>query len=408
MFSNQTRENSTKYVEDSIKYICKEIGPREPGTASELKCQEWLKSEIEKNNWANEVKIEPFIVSRHALVGFTKIIAVMLMIASIFQLTFFANNLYYKIFSTISLFLVISSFFILITEFGLYLKVIDKFLPQSISTNLYAKIKPSGEIKKRIVFNGHTDSAYEWSLMKIHQNFMIFVLGTIAIANLAFLGIIIAALATDLNNLKLGSLILGLITFVLDIGLFFMCNFNVVVPGANDNLTGTMISMAVLKAIKEENIQFENTEVCIMLSGSEEAGLRGAEAWGKAHKQELTEIDTAVIVFDTLRDKDYATIYTRDMTCLVKNSQKVASLLDKAAAKSGYHLPHHGVPFGASDAAALSKQGIHACCVAAQNPKGTTWYHNTRDCADNLNPETIRLGVDLALNALEIFDKEGF
>ena len=192
------------------------------------------------------------------------------------------------------------------------------------------------------------------------------------------------------------------------IGLFYVCNFNVVVPGANDNLTGCTNAVAVLKCLAESNIRLENTEVCCMLSGSEEAGLRGADAFAKAHKEELNSIPTAVLVFDTLRDLPFLTIYARDMTNLVKNDDDCVKLLDKAAAKINHPLKHGGVPFGASDAAALTKNGVKAVCVAGQDPLHANYYHNTRDTADNLIPETMKVCLDLSLAAVEIFDKEGF
>lgn len=42
--------------------------------------------------------------------------------------------------------------------------------------------------------------------------------------------------------------------------------------GANDNLTGCFISMAVVKYMQHHDIRFENTEVWVVLTGSEEAG----------------------------------------------------------------------------------------------------------------------------------------
>ena len=67
-------------------------------------------------------------------------------------------------------------------------------------------------------------------------------------------------------------------------GFLFFQSYTKSVPGANDNLTGCLTAMSVLKLMKENNIEFDNTEVRIMLTGSEEAGLRGAKNYVEVHE----------------------------------------------------------------------------------------------------------------------------
>ena len=57
-----------------------------------------------------------------------------------------------------------------------------------------------------------------------------------------------------------------------------MWNKNRIVDGANDNLSGCYMGIAILKALKDNGIELENTEVGVILTGSEEAGLRGAKS----------------------------------------------------------------------------------------------------------------------------------
>ena len=67
-------------------------------------------------------------------------------------------------------------------------------------------------------------------------------------------------------------------------GMYRMWDPNTTVDGANDNLTACLMGIAILKAMKDEGIELEHTEVGVILSGSEEAGLRGAKAWCEQHK----------------------------------------------------------------------------------------------------------------------------
>lgn len=51
--------------------------------------------------------------------------------------------------------------------------------------------------------------------------------------------------------------LIGLVFVPFLIGLYWMWNENRVVDGANDNLSGCYMGIAILKALKEEGIEFE-------------------------------------------------------------------------------------------------------------------------------------------------------
>jgi len=408
LVSKEKRQEAVDYAVKSIRYICDEIGPRESGQPAELKCQEWMEKEIKENGWAESTSYDKFIISRHALVGFTKIVGVMLIIGSLLQLLRLVGNPTVTLAANIvTAVFAILSLVITLLEFLFYREPLDKLLPRSQSTNLYAKYAPKGEVKRRIVICGHTDSAYEWPLMKVRQELMVGVLVLDILALLATIGIFLWSAIT--GNNEVWPLIFALVCIAPFFGLFYVCSFKYLSPGANDNLTGCFTAIGTLKCLKESGIRFENTEVCALLSGSEEAGLRGAKAWAEQHEKEWKDVETYVIAFDTCTDYDYVTIYERDMTNLVKNSKEVCDLIDKACAdpEINHPLPHGGVPFGASDAAALSRAGVKAACIAGQNPKYAPYYHNRRDVPDALKPETMALCLDIAIQCAEEFDKMG-
>ena len=47
-------------------------------------------------------------------------------------------------------------------QFGLYKKLIDRCFPEKTGHNVTAVKKCTGEVKRRIFFNGHPDAAWEW------------------------------------------------------------------------------------------------------------------------------------------------------------------------------------------------------------------------------------------------------
>ena len=109
--------------------------------------------------------------------------------------------------------------------------------------------------------------------------------------------------------------------------------------------------MAVVKYMQHHDIRFENTEVWVVLTGSEEAGLRGAKAFCKAHKDELGDVETVFVGLDTIRDYDFMAIYSRDLTGTVKNDESACALVKEAAKQNGLDMPYKSVFFGATDAA---------------------------------------------------------
>ena len=404
--SRETRDAAVDYSLGAIDYICREIGPRESGMPAERKAQEWLKDELLSNGWADEAEIEDFTVSRHGLVGFTKIVSVLLVLAAAMQFIAVFAPAAALACHIVTIVLMAVSLLITVMEFLLYKPFIDPLLPKTTSGNVYARYKSSGETRRRIVFSGHCDSAYEWTLMKIKPAFMIAVIVMCVVGVLVTVALAIAAMASELEWWTLVVTSAFIPFYVL---LFFFCTFKVVVPGANDNLTGVLASVAVLKCLKESGIRFEHTEVDLVLTGSEESGLRGAFAWAKKHRDEIlsSDVETVFIGLETLRDWDHLNIYTRDLTGTIAHDPGAVKLLDKASAACGRPLKHFSVFFGASDAAAITKCGLRATCLAGMDPTPADYYHNIKDTADNMDRKTFALGLDIAVEAAEIFDREG-
>lgn len=406
--SKETRDRAVDYSLNSIKYICEEIGPRESGMPAERKAQEWLKDELLSNGWADEAELEDFTVSRHGLVGFTKIVSVLLVVAAALQFAaYFAGGITATVCHAVTIALCALSLLITVAEFLMYKPFIDPLLPKTTSANVYAKYHSSGETKRRIVFSGHCDSAYEWTLMKIKPAFMISVIVLCIVGVLAAVALCIADLVRDVT--PVWSLVITSVFIPFYVLLGFFCTFKVVVPGANDNLSGVLASVAVLRCLKESGIRFEHTEVDVLLTGSEEAGLRGAFAWARKHKKEILSdgTETVFVGLETLRDWDHLYIYNRDLTGTVAHDAGAVKLLDKASAACGRPLKHFSVFFGASDAAAVTKEGLRATCLAGMDPTPADYYHNVKDTADNMDRKTFALGLDIALEATEIFDREG-
>ena len=117
-----------------------------------------------------------------------------------------------------------------------------------------------------------------------------------------------------------------------------------VVDGANDNLSGCYIGMELLKEMEERGIALGHTEVGVILPGSEEAGLRGAKAWAKAHKGEYADVPTYIISYDTIHDPKHLAVNTRDLNSTVKSDPELCEMFIAAAEKAGVTCRRGFVP----------------------------------------------------------------
>ena len=185
-----------------------------------------------------------------------------------------------------------------------------------------------------------------------------------------------------------------------------MWNKKRVVDGANDNLSGCYMGIAILKALKDEGIELENTEIGVVLTGSEEAGLRGAKAWCEAHKGEFDDVPTFIFSYDTIHDPKYLMANYRDLNGTVKADKDVSDLFMEACKELDIPCLKGWVPplGGATDSAAFAQAGFRATGVTGLNHKLESYYHTRKDSYDNMNEKGLGDCFAASVKALEMFD----
>ena len=391
------------YCVKEIKYVCKESGGRESGSPAERKAQEHMADELRK--YTDSVELEEFDLHPKAFMGWVIIVG-LCMIASVI--------LYNLGFALVSLILTLVGAVCMIAEFLMYKEFLDPFFPKRTSANVIAIRKPEGEVKRRIIFNGHCDSAYEWRYTYLGGGHLLVAVIAIAIVGLVVTLVCeIAALATGhaMTAFEGGFWkVMGYVQLVWIpsyISILFFTHWKLVVPGANDNLTGCVNAMAVMKYLSDNDIRFENTEVRAVLTGSEEAGLRGAKAYAKRHKEELLATETVVLGLDTFRDLKDLAVYDRDLSGTLKHDKQAKELVKNAASNCGLDLPYASIYIGACDAAAFTQIGVKATGFAAMDPTPPRYYHTRLDSWELLEPEAIRTGIEVVTEACCMYDAVG-
>ncbi len=401
----------TNYAIKSIKNVCKNFGPRPVGSESETKAQQYMQADLEK--FCDEVKREEYKCSDKAFMSWVPIGVILLLISTI---------CYTLGWSVVGLVLSALTLVMIVTEFFLYIPVLDSFFPKVTSGNVYGVRKAKGETKKRIILCGHTDSAYEWTYTYKGGRPVVGLVMANAVIAVA-LGIGANVYAVVSNGSAFGSFvwseesgivlkILAVIMYVtvpVLIMAFRFSNFKMPVTGANDNLTGCFISCAAAKFLSDNDIRFENTEVAVLCAGGEEAGLRGTKAFAKANKDMLKDdgVETVFVTVDTIGELDFLKIYDKDMNGLVKNDKRVAKLLQTACENVGYKAKMGAIELGATDSAAMSQAGVPAASLVAMDPTPARYYHTRLDNVDILSAQAVDAGVKIALETVFLYDEKG-
>ena len=406
-----TRRMYTNYAARSIKKVCKEIGPRFSGSEAEKKGVEFMADEL--RTCCDDVKTESFTVHPKAFYGWISISAVFMIISTAL---FFVGQ-YFDIpymFYVTAAFGVIGLFFG-ITEFVLYKKTLDKFMSKATSYNAFGTLNATGETKRRIIFVGHADSSPEWRYSYLGGPALLKTVLIGAILGLAYCvgASIFVSVKAAIDPAFISTLTADILSYIfLGFNIFFvpiifMCDYKHIVEGANDDLSGCFLSLAVLKFLKDNEITFENTEVMALCSGSEETGLRGSKAFCAAHAKELSDVETVVVAVDTVRDFDFMGVYNKDMSGIVKNDVQASKLLKEGAKIAGYDVPYRTVSLGATDAAAFSQANIKATAFSAMDPAPAKYYHTRLDTHENLDMKALEAGLDICLETLFLFDEKG-
>lgn len=399
------KDKFADYMVSEITHICKTFEKREPGSKGELQACEYMAGVLRDECGCDRVEIESFKENPGSFFGWIY-----------FTITFvLAAIALFFVFPLASILLIVAGLFIVFMQFGLYKKLVDRFFPEKTGHNVTAVKSCTGEVKRRIFFNGHPDAAWEWPV-----NYKLGGVGFEGHAIICGIGavyyLVIAIIAVVKNGVAFGGFdasstigkmaLWGLLFVPFLVGLYWMWNKNRIVDGANDNLSGCYMGISVLKALKEEGIDFENTEVGVILTGSEEAGLRGAKAWCEKHKGEFDDVPTFIFSYDTIYDPKYLMTNYRDLNGTVKADKDVSDLFMEAAQELDIPCKKGWVPplGGATDSAAFAQAGFRATGVTGLNHKLEDYYHTRRDTYDNMNKEGLAGCFAVSVKALEMFD----
>ena len=403
-------QNAITYIKGQIYYICQTFKDRAGGSTGERNCQRHFMKQL--TAWSDSVVEEEFILHPGSFLGWI-IPSSLLNIMAVLLFWVWAFN-GSPFFPMLGFLCATASVLLFVCQFLLYYRFSDRLYPEKTSVNVFARRQPRGETKRRIIFGGHADAAYEMTyILHSGKKSLLYVFFGPIIGGFyvwfVSLTALIQAFTVGYAVLSGIWIVLGIIAAILippfASGVFFI-NWKTIVDGANDNLSGSLVAMSVLREMELSHERLQNTEVCCLITGAEEEGLRGSKAFAKKHKHDFNDVETIFIALDTLRETKQLQVYTRGINGTQKNSEYVGKLLQAAGKNCGIELQAAGIYPGATDAEAFSREGLLACGFCGVDHTPQTYYHTRHDTYDNIDEGCLSLSLDICLEAARLYDTQ--
>ena len=394
----ENSEGAASYIVREITRICQDMGRRSPGSEGERKAAEYMAHVLEDECGCTDVKVETFTEHPDSFLGYFSFTAVLGVLSAA---CFFISPWAGLIFAAMDLML-------FILQFVLYKELIDPLCPEGKSVNVTALKPCSSQIKQRVFLNGHMDAAWEFPLNYYFGGVVFEIPGVMAVSGVVyFIGISICAILGAGDWTRIAALC-GLIFVPAFILVGCTYNSSRIVDGANDNLSGCYMGIALLREMERQGICPEHTQVGVILTGSEEAGLKGAKAWSRMHKDDFRDVPTYIISFDTIHDPKQLMINRRDLNATVASDEQLCSAFLQAARNVQVPCKTGQVPLfgGSTDGAAFVQGGFRAVSVTGLSHVLEDYYHTRRDSWDNLNPQGLENCYKATVSLIDLIDSE--
>ncbi len=375
-----------------IDEVLSTIGPRESCSTAERKLGERVAAAWEKLGF--EVRREPYSCHPAAFLAGIPIGAIMYAIAVVLY--------WYQpaVAGLVSLAFLALVFFQSLN----YRRILDPLFAKGEGVNVAAVVPSRGECVRRVVVNAHLDSAYEFTLWYRLKNAAspLMVIGALA-AFVPLMGGVVALTGwgSDSTITNIGWVAVGLLPFVLSF-LFFRSSRSV--PGAMDDLAGVAVLMG-LGDVMAGSGALKDTELVILATGAEEAGLRGAMSWANKHRAEIESVPTYAIVIDGVYDESFLRVMTNEVLAFVKHDAELVSLAKRVAAARDWTMTENIVPLGASDGTAFHRAGMKTALLMCQDTsRFVPNYHTRNDVLEYIRPISLTVMLQVVKDMVVALD----
>lgn len=281
-------------------------------------------------------------------------------------------------------------------------------LPKGHSQNVVARIAASGEARQRVILMGHLDS--HRTPLAFSSDGWLRVFGLLIPIGLAasvasiliFLGaaVLTAAFWRPLSTpFALAMLGLFLITIQADRTKY--------TAGANDNASGAAVVLAIGQRLARRPLL--QTDVWVVLSGCEEVGCYGAEAFARSQTDRGPK--TAWFTLDSLGTRSGSPCYLSQERFLltVRSDPQLMKIADSIAQRQPElrARAHAGFSGAYTESAIGAKYGFRVLTLISMTPEGRpTEWHRPTDIVERLDPASVEACEAFTLEFLQSVDRD--
>jgi len=412
-------DSYSDYMYDIIENICKTFGPRYSSSQAEKDANIWIKEELDKfsdETFIDEYNVRPAMYPQ----GFIKIAGLLGSISPLFMIFLFPLPIFSAIFIIIALWVLYSEMMLMKGWIGLFFK-------KKTSSNVFGIIKPTGEVKFRIIFEGHTDSAKEMNIASYPQKLrkliaiigLYFLVHTIIFSLWKFISQIIGEPSIILYNFAILSWTIIDLVYFLSLIVFYpffiwiLKGFlgKTVVLGANDNLAATAVALSIGKHLNQNRPK--NVEVWVGSQGSEEVGDKGAGAFVKKYGGLGLLDNSYTVVLEGCGAAEAMAIIESDMHRAIYDTE-VNELLNEAYKTAKIENPEIlmlktvKLKIGATDACQYIHKGYKASALygAEEKKNKAINWHSINDTPENISKKVLGDFFEVSLKFVELVDKK--
>ncbi len=387
MFILQPQDMEKNNLQEHLKVLSVDIGPRGSTSQSEKRAAEYISGVFTENNIPNKTETFPSLYTftwTYFLIYFLFIISFVL---------FFTNNL-------ISFSLALASLLFFIAEiYGL--ETISKILPKRKSQNVIGEISSDNKNTKNVLLIAHYDSsragsAFAPNMVKnFHKLFILGFLSQGVIVLIYFLSLFFPNTKQVFIIASLPSILLIVITVILLLQREF---FYPLVAGANDNASGVAVLLSLSSYLSKN--KFPNLNITFLATGAEEAGVVGMLDYLKKYKDKVK--NSYIINFDNLGKGDIRYTIGEGMIKAFYAPSDFLRIVEKV---KGLPVKPHIYRTAFTDATACLVRGYRAISIMAfdRNNVIPTWHWIT-DTQENVDLENLKIAQEFTLEVLKQID----
>lgn len=279
-------------------------------------------------------------------------------------------------------------------------------LPKRLSQNISGTIPPQADLRARVVLCAHLDT-HRTPLFYSSRFWYTIFSTALALTFLSMAGgflLFAGGAMWGLAGMRWFSLLLIPIQ-AFGLAMCLHADFTPYSPGANDDASGVGVILGLASRLISEPLQ--HTQVHLAITGCEEVGSYGIQAYLDRHSQELGEQALYIILDEVGLGK--IKYLARDGLVLKHRTHPRALALARQVSASHPELEiveRSGLAY--TDALSATKRGLVAltlCCEADPQSGAPSHWHQMSDTPDTLQPDTLRQAHLFVWHILQAIDR---